>query len=839
MGILFKYTFRNIKMHKFRTFLIVLSIMLPVALFFGSLSVSDAITHLIMENIQSYIGTAELSGISKDEEGSIKIRDLKDKGSNIAYSIGSMETHPTYVNAKKEIENVTLKGYKFSDIELINPIVFEDFLGEDQFYGKSAIIGSSFAKEEGLRCGDFIKLGFSDDDIKGFRIVGIAKDIGFFKPSFEFGPRKGTNIIVPLKTLAKFRGLSNRVGVIYFKMIDDTLVDETIKQLESVYTNAEISRLVTKSEIDEQVRPVRIPFLFMLILVVMISIFIIYTSFKVISLERLPMLGTFRSVGATKKMTNMIMLGEAMVYGIFGSMLGCGLGHLFLNILMKLMSMGADVGKVSYPFANMVFSFLFGAVLSMGSALIPIVKVSKLPIKEILLNIIEGTKKKKRYVKFIVGTVLIILAVILPLIFSEGMMAAAMGAISIVLMIFAWVVFVPLATDNFIKIFEQAVAVIFGNVGKLAVRNLRGHKSTYDNVVLISIGLASVVVIGTLAQGIKVDLMSYFEAKSYDIEISADDINRTTEQRVLSVEGVQSLANYSEVYSAYKYDDETFATAALGFRDYRALDFFDYDILDTEDDEKMMKSLFSGHNIVVGTSIRNEYDLSVGQKVTLNTDEGSIDYHIVGFIQTREFSGRLILMSMQNLRHDYPYRINDILVIRTLDGYNASDISKKIEEKFKAKEGWFDVSVIEEQKERNIQQNKSMVMIISVFAISTALIGSIGLMNNSLVNFLSRKKNLAIYASVGMSRRQTRTMLMLEAISGGIIGGVFGLGISFLLLMRISQLLTKIDVLIPLDMHISSMIYGVIGSVLICLLASISVFSRSKKLSVIEILRYE
>ena len=58
--------------------------------------------------------------------------------------------------------------------------------------------------------------------------------------------------------------------------------------------------MVSKSEIDAQIKPIRIPFMFMLILVVLISTFIIYTSFKVITLERLPMLGTFRSIGATK-----------------------------------------------------------------------------------------------------------------------------------------------------------------------------------------------------------------------------------------------------------------------------------------------------------------------------------------------------------------------------------------------------------------------------------------------------------------------------------------------------------------------------------------------------------
>ncbi len=115
-------------------------------------------------------------------------------------------------------------------------------------------------------------------------------------------------------------------------------MQETIEKIKTVYKDEYVGEMISKSEIKSQVDPIRIPFMFMLILVVLISVFIIYTSFKVITLERLPMLGTFRSIGATKKMTDFIMLSEATIYGVLGSGIGCWLGYGMLTAVTHLMS---------------------------------------------------------------------------------------------------------------------------------------------------------------------------------------------------------------------------------------------------------------------------------------------------------------------------------------------------------------------------------------------------------------------------------------------------------------------------------------------------------------------
>lgn len=846
MGILIKYTFRNIKEHKFRTFLILLSIMLSVGLFFASLSISDALTDLIMENIKSYIGTAEVyAGPGRfNDSGSIKMKELGDVSEDVEYAIGVVEWGVKYRNSEDKTQTLNLKGYRLEDLEIQNPVNFVKSLGPSAYTGKTAIVGQAFAEKEGYELGDFVPLIFSDDDIKRFKIVAIAENKGFFKENMTFG-EKNPEFIVPRETLSRFLGSPNLVNTVYFKTVDDTKMQETIEKIKTVYKDEYVGEMISKSEIKSQVDPIRIPFMFMLILVVLISVFIIYTSFKVITLERLPMLGTFRSIGATKKMTDFIMLSEATIYGVLGSGIGCWLGYGMLTAVTHLMSSsmlgGGTVERIVYPPLYMVLAFVFGMILSFGSALVPIVKTSKIPIKEILLNIIEGTKKKRKYMRYVIGVILAALSILIPILMSEGMMAALSGGLGIILMIFALVCFVPALSDGFITISERFFAAVFGNIGMLAVKNMRGNKSTYDNVILLTIGLASMLTISTMGAGMQNDLLEYFNTRTYDLEVYVDsESSQTTVQRILSIEGIEDTMIYQNSYSAFTYqgDEKPFLNQLVGISTDRFANFVQYDILNHDNDREIFEDVLTGRKLILGTTIRDKYNLKEGQVLDLDTGRGIRKYEIIGFIKTKDSDGKIGITSRRNIKNDLKQFWGTTMAMKIKPGYDIDQMKVDVEEKLKNLD-WYRVEVMKELKERYMQQNSTFIIIISAFSVATALIGSIGVMNNFLVSFLARKKALAIYASVGMSKKQRKQMILIEAISGGIMGAVFGIATTQLMMFRVSNLLEKAEISLGVNMTMSSAMLGMIGAVSVCLISSLGVLKRSGKVSIIEELRYE
>ena len=58
---------------------------------------------------------------------------------------------------------------------------------------------------------------------------------------------------------------------------------------------------MSESQIAADARQKTMPFFLISFFSLTMSVFIIYSSYKVITLDRLPVIGTFRSIGATQK----------------------------------------------------------------------------------------------------------------------------------------------------------------------------------------------------------------------------------------------------------------------------------------------------------------------------------------------------------------------------------------------------------------------------------------------------------------------------------------------------------------------------------------------------------
>ena len=843
MGIILKFTLRNIKEHKFRTFLIILSISLSVMLFFASFSISDSLTAMFMENIKSYIGTSEVivSAGPMSETGLVKIKDLGDYSDQFEYQVGSVEYGAKYQAADKSKVNATLKGFTLEDLNKMNPIDFIDKgTIENSFIGKTAIISESFATEQNLKVGDSMRMIFSADDIKFFKVGAIGENKGFFKKSF-MSDGAAVNMIVPRQTAQNFAETKSAYHLIYIKTMDQMKIEQNIKDLERVYRGQSVSKTITKSELDSQIKPIRIPFLFMLILVVIISIFIIYTSFKVIMLERLPVLGTFRSIGATKRMTNSIMIIECFLYGIVGSAVGTMLGTFALSGVMTIMmSTIGGSASLSYPKVNLLYAFLFGVTLSTISALVPIIKTTKIPVKEVLLNIIEGTKKKKPYIRYVVGGIFATISVVLPKVLSQGVMAAASGGAGVVCAIVAVICFIPFLTDFLLKATEKLFGIVFGNIGMIASKNLKGNKSTYDNVILLAIGLTSIVTISVLGDSMERETLAYFDAMHYDVSAELYGGSQTSIQRILTVDGIKEVVHYEEAWGGYKINGEekAFVEKVLGAKNERFFDMISIDVLNTENDQAIYDQLLSGKNMILSTKIKDKYKLELNQVVKLKTAAGNKDYKIIGFFNEKKAAGTSMVTSARNVRYDIKSGDSINLAILLHKGVDGDVVVEGINKKVN-KLDYTRVSTLSSRKAEYLKENQMLVTILSVFSAATALIGSIGVMNNFLVSFLSRRKSFAILTSVGMSKKQRTKLILIEAAAAGFVGSIFGLGTGFIIIQMVSGLLQKIEVDLSLILTPAIAVSGLVGAISVCLIASISVARQSAKLSILEEIKYE
>ncbi|MDI7815796.1 ABC transporter permease [Clostridioides difficile] len=171
------------------------------------------------------------------------------------------------------------------------------------------------------------------------------------------------------------------------------------------------------------------PFFLISFFALTLSIFITYSSYKVITLERIPFIGTFRSVGANEKTVTYILMFESLLYGSIGGVIAIPIGIVVLNIMLhglgNSLEQGISIPTVISPL-GVIVSVIVAIIVSLFSAYIPVRKASRLPIKNVVLGAVEEKNVSNRHILFI-GTIILILSILLPRISPENTLYLAGG----------------------------------------------------------------------------------------------------------------------------------------------------------------------------------------------------------------------------------------------------------------------------------------------------------------------------------------------------------------------------------------------------------------------------
>jgi putative ABC transport system permease protein len=119
------------------------------------------------------------------------------------------------------------------------------------------------------------------------------------------------------------------------------------------------------------------------------------------------------------------------------------------------------------------------------------------------------------------------------------------------------------------------------------------------------------------------------------------------------------------------------------------------------------------------------------------------------------------------------------------------------------------------------------------------VIGVFGIFNNLIISFIERKRSLAMMRSVGMSRKQTLKMILIEALTGGIIGGTVGILAGTLLILIVPFVMRAINQVVPIHYSVQEYIIAFGAGIIITLVASISPALKFSKQNIIEAIKYE
>ncbi|MCX7843042.1 MAG: ABC transporter permease [Clostridia bacterium] len=839
MLIILKFILKNIKEKKMRTFLIVFSIMISSALFFASSAVTDSLKNMYIEQIKKSYGEAEIviragnDSPSKYFSGTLPA----EYEGQIDYKVDVFNGLGVYKHrrdgAKEEVLVINLKGIEWQDIQKMTPVTLAAEYNLEPFKGKKLVLSKKTADKYGIELGEAVDIYIEGVKYK-FAVCAIAQMTGPFSDDGQTH-----QALVPRETLSTLYGQKGSVTDVFIKLKNPIDKGSIISRLSEDLKRYSVKETISESDLQAQTGSISVILSMALVMVLFMSIFIIYSSFKVITTERLPVIGTFRSIGASRMLTDFVLLLESIFYGVTGGSLGCVMGIGVLYIIARATTPVWDSNlktTITFSAMQMAAAFVIAVVLSVFSSLIPILKVSKIPVKDIVLNKIQTQSKRHGVWSLLSGLVLLAAALFLPPL-TSGNIGLPVNSMCILGGVAAVIYLIPHTTKLFVLLFEKIYSFVFGNEGVLAAKNIRSNKNILNNISLLAIGISSLLAINIVSKSSIMEIINYFEhGTKYDVFFSVTQADRAFELSLRSVEGVTAAKGFLNARGVEVKGSGQIIENIEGADKDSFLEYFNI-LLDggREETIKKFREIDSDRNIIITGMLKNKLGVNTGDTITLRLPSGDRDYKVLGIWDTMMYGGNYAIVAERFLKIDFGEKYYKYIAIKT--NKDPEQLLQHLKDKY-AKYGAGGLTT-NEVMDMLVKSNAQIFDVLNGFSVLTALIGVIGVFNNLIISFIERKRSFAVMRSVGMSKVQIVKMIFVEAFTGGLIGGVGGV-LGGILQINVMYYMMRIIVSsVQMKYSVWTLMGSLMAGVLITLAASVGSAMKSSKLNIIEAIKYE
>ncbi|MFQ7879457.1 ABC transporter permease [Blautia producta] len=819
-----KYMVTNVKERKTRTAVMLLSILLSAALLFVSFSIGASYESAQRKMARGMAGSATLSVTRSD--GGIKDGILPEL-SSIHASVGMVEGTALY-SENGYYETIDLIAADLRKLSKINPPRLVNGGDISDFSGSQVILSDRFTSKYGIKKGDTITLQVGETPIS-FTVAEIAAyDTVFLRHT------RGATALVPLSTLSGLLDQTEGYTEILVEPAKGVTTAELKNELAAMLPSEEyqISEVINEAQIEADARQKSMPFFLISFFSLTMSVFIIYGSYKVITLDRLPVIGTFRSIGATQKAVTGILLLESMLYGVIGGLIGIPAGILVLKLILRGMgesiSQGIEIPVVISPF-SILLSFAAAVTVSLLSAWLPVRRASRLPIKDVVLGSVEERTVPRRFI-VMGGVILFAVSMILPKLASGKMLYPA-GGFSLLGLITATILMVPLLTNLICWGLEYLLGAVLGNEGRLAARNMRDNKNVGQNITLLFISISAVIAITVVGNFVTTYVGDVF--RDAELQGFADGyMEPQFVERVKNMEGIE------KVLPLHVYKDQMQADGRTLSR-LEATDDLDCysSMMGLQYTEKGMKeqavSAFAGQRaILLSESCMERMGFLAGDTISLTGDTGENEYRIAGSFKSRATDVEAVIPSSYAVV-DFGASAYDFLA------YTAADpeaIMIQIRSLFGETANWS--RTVEEFNEDALSTVGAFLQPMHSLTYFILLMAAVGVINNLLINYMQKRRSTAMYKSVGLSNRQNVKMTLIEGFVSGLIGAVIAIFVSYMEIKTIFLVAGPKIAMAPKLDAVTFLTAGGMG-VLVTLIGSVVPIIKSRRMKLVEEIKFE
>ncbi len=596
----------------------------------------------------------------------------------------------------------------------------------------------------------------------------------------------------------------------------------------------------------------QIGLMFFSIIAVFVGAFLIYNTFSMTVVERTREIGMLRAIGMGRMQVLGLVLTEAGVISVLGSLLGIGAGVLLSRGLLLLLGgfIFVDQDLITVTTKSLFISVGIGVLVTFSAALVPALQASNISPLEALRTRSKSSQRVRPLV-WVSGLVLLFIgwAALYQIDFRVEMLIPAGGS-SLMLFLLGAVLTIPLS----IGVLEQCARIvtvfIYGNEGRLGSGNIhRSVSRTMLTIACFMIALVMIIGVGSLSHSFKQDVEGWVNnALGGDLYVSAPDPMRESfATQLMDVSGVQAVsptrAHTVRVAPSSLPRDEENVEDALIFTAiepdlFRLIGDMEF-ITDQGNPETNWRTLALGSAVFVSSVVADELALQQGDQLTLQTRRGEHAFTVAAV--TTDFSGQgyVITGTYMDLKRWFSEGRVGRFTIKVENGHDTQIVAQEIRDRFEDRYN-INVQSTETIKTSILELLDQAFLLFDVLSMIGFIIGALGVINTLTMNVLERKQELGSLRSLGMTRNQMVRMVLSEALALSVLGCIYGLFFGYIISnVFVDAVATLTSYEVAYQFTARPYLLGLMVTFVISQIAAFGPAQRAAHVNIIEALKHE
>ncbi|HLN02433.1 MAG TPA: FtsX-like permease family protein [Bryobacteraceae bacterium] len=656
----------------------------------------------------------------------------------------------------------------------------------------AAIVSSALAKRIGVHEGDSLSLALSDKT-RAFHVASVAdaQDAEFVL----------LDIASAQQALNQF-GKLDRIEVFVSPREDFTRVEREIRRV--LPASYRIEKPGTRSDENQRMlRAFRWNLRVLSYISLVVGAFLIYNTISVSVVRRRPEIGVLRALGASRRRVFWLFLGEALLFGVAGSLAGIALGRVMAEGAVGLIAdtvnslyVSSRPAAIAIGIPAVATAIIAGTAVAFISALAPAREAMEVTPVEAMSRGVHEHHARTHVRRNLVWAILI--GMIAWPVLKVGPLNGnpIAGYVTTLLAIAAMALAAPAVITGLSAMTRRAARVLFGPEGLLAVRGLAASLARTSVIVAaLSTAIAMMASVGIMVGSFRETVIVWLDTQlRADLYVRPAGRTGAGEHPALPAEAPALAASVSgveavDVFRAMEieYQDQR---AALGAGDsaivrrYGRLRF-----LPGEDREAILQSLPGQDRVIVSEPFANKHGVHAGSVLELPLGDRTVPVTVAGIYYDYSSERGWVIFDRSTLLKCLPHQPPTNLAIYVRKDADATEVRHTLEQRLAN----YRVVVA---PNRTLRQN-AVTVFDRTFAITYALEGvaivvaMLGAANSLLAMVLDRRREFGMLRYLGAAPAQIRRMILLEAGFLGVAANALGLALGFVLSLVLIYVINK------------------------------------------------